>query len=76
MIIYKERLKFQQVAEADRPENGPALSFPVDAENEIMRRGMPHGLFLRIMYIGRKIGWALSKRILYTASPVTAGNSL
>jgi hypothetical protein len=28
---------------------------------------------LVFMYVGRKIGWAVSKRILYTASPVTAG---
>lgn len=25
------------------------------------------------MYVGRKIGWALSKRILYTAPSITAG---
>jgi len=25
------------------------------------------------MYAGRKIGWALSKTVLYTSSPVTAG---
>jgi hypothetical protein len=28
---------------------------------------------LVFMYVGRKIGWTLSKRILYTASPVTTG---
>jgi hypothetical protein len=28
---------------------------------------------LVFMYVGRKIGWALSKAVLYTASPVTAG---
>jgi hypothetical protein len=25
------------------------------------------------MYVGRKIGWSLSKSVLYTASPVVAG---
>ena len=28
---------------------------------------------LVFMYVGRKIGWVLSKKILYTTSPVTAG---
>jgi hypothetical protein len=28
---------------------------------------------LVFMYVGRKIGWVLSKRILYTASPIAAG---
>jgi hypothetical protein len=28
---------------------------------------------LVFMYVGRKIGWTLSKSVLYTASPVSAG---
>jgi hypothetical protein len=28
---------------------------------------------LLFMYLGRKIGWALSRRILYPASPIAAG---
>ena len=28
---------------------------------------------LVFMYVGRKIGWTLSKSVLYTASPVTTG---
>jgi len=28
---------------------------------------------LVFMYVGRKIGWTLSKAVLYTSSPVTSG---